>query len=103
MRGQQLFLFSWSQSLGCFVRYVKPHAHTWIHTQSPGVLKWALQHARSLTSVSAQQHLPVNPTRTFCFIERVLLPVILVASYVALFQENHYKTKGYKALAGSLG
>lgn len=53
--------------------------------------------------MSAQQHLPVNPTRTFCFIERVLLPVILVASYVALFQENHYKTKGYKALAGSLG
>lgn len=39
----------------------------------------------------------------FCFIEHVLLSVILAALYVALFWENHGKTKGYKVPAGSLG
>lgn len=77
-----------------------------MHTQSPGVLNWALQHAWILTSVSAQQqHLPVNQTSEsgHCFMEHVFLSVILLATYVALFPENHDKTKGYKVLAGSPG
>lgn len=77
-----------------------------MHTQSARALKWALQTALNLISVPAQQqHLPVKPTSepTSCFMEHTLLPVILVASYVALFWENHYKTKGFEVLAASLG